>query len=120
MQTLRKVLSVGALVALVVGVAVFATRDTNQAPVEVHYLFGQAEAPLWQLVGGAFLGGGVAGWLFSVLPWTRARLNARRQRKRAERLETELHQLRNLPLSQDESAAAPNLAEGSAGDSGSG
>lgn len=114
MQTLRKALTVAGLVALVLGVALFATRATNQEPVAVNFLFGSAQAPLWQLVGGAFLGGCIAGWLFSVLPWTRAKLSARRQRRRADRLETELHQLRNLPLSRNESAATPpgSLAEG--------
>lgn len=122
MQTVRKALSVAGLISLVLGVALFSTRATNQEPVAVNFLFGTAQAPLWQLVGGAFLGGCIAAWLFSVLPWTRAKLNARRQRKRADRLETELHQLRNLPLSRDETAAAStaSLAEGGANQSGSG
>ena len=100
----------------------FATQDTNREPVAVHYLLGSAQVPLWQLLGGAFLTGCLAGWLLSLLPWTRAKLSARRHRRRAERLETELHQLRNLPLSRDETAAtaSPGLADGGTGTRGSG
>ena len=121
MQTLRRVLSSAASIALVVAVVMFATRPTNQEAVGVNYLFGEASWPLWQLVGGAFFAGALAAWLLSVPPWMRARFTARRHRKQAERLETELHQLRNLPLSADEGATSgPPALPGSASDAGSG
>ena len=122
MHTLRRVLSVVGSVALALGIVLFATQPTNQQSVAVNYLFGTAEVPLWRLVGAAFVVGCVAAWLLTVLPWTRAKLSARRYRTRAERLESELHQLRNLPLSRDESAprATTGLAEGGASDAGGG
>ncbi len=121
MHTFRRVLSVVGSIALALAIVLFATQPTNQEPVAVHYLFGAAEVPLWQLVGAAFVVGCVAAWLLTILPWTRAKLSARRHRKRAERLESELHQLRNLPLSRNETAPpAAGLAEGGASNAGGG
>ena len=117
MPPLRRVLSPAASIALLIGVVLFATRPANQAAVAVHYIFGEASWPLWQLVGGAFLAGALAAWFLAVPPWMRARLDVRRHRKQSERLETELHQLRNLPLSSDEQATTNVALSGSAGDS---
>lgn len=120
MKTLRRVLSTAGSLALLIGVVLFATRPANQAAVPVHYIFGEASWPLWQLVGGAFLSGALAAWLLSVPPWMRARLDVRRHRKQSERLEGELHQLRNLPLSPDEQQSGATVRSGSAGDASAG
>jgi uncharacterized membrane protein YciS (DUF1049 family) len=121
MQTLRRALTAAGSIALALAIVLFSTQETNRQAVDVHYLFGTTQVALWQLLGGAFLAGCLAAWLLTVLPWTRAKLSARRHRKRAERLESELHQLRNLPLSRDENAATTSgLAEGGAGTTGSG
>jgi uncharacterized membrane protein YciS (DUF1049 family) len=54
---------------------------------------------LWSVVGSAL----AAGWLFGLalagFGWLRQRLLNRRYRKTIERLESEVHQLRSLPLS---------------------
>jgi uncharacterized integral membrane protein len=71
----------------------------NAAVVKVGYLFGEAEFAIWKSLLGAFLlGAGVVG-VFSVYQMARAGLVSRRYRKRLARLEAEVHQLRNLPLS---------------------
>ena len=117
MQTLRRVLSTALSLALLIGVVAFATRSTNQNSVEVHYLFGEASWPLWQLVGGSFLAGALAAWLMSVPPWMRSRFEVRRHRKQSARLESELHELRNLPLAAEEPSGATASLETPAGDS---
>ncbi len=117
MQTLRRVLSTALSLALLIGVVAFATRSTNQSPVDVNYLFGESSWPLWQLVGGSFLAGALAAWLMSVPPWMRSRFEVRRHRKQSARLESELHELRNLPLSGEEQTRETTSLEHPAGDS---
>ena len=116
MQTLRRVLSTALSLALLIGVVAFATRPVNQNAVDVHYLFGEASWPLWQLVGGAFLAGALAAWLLSVPPWMRSRFEVRRHRKQSARLESELHELRNLPLSAEEQSRPGPPLEPSVGE----
>ena len=94
----------------------FATRSTNQNPVEVNYLLGETSWPLWQLVGGSFLAGALAAWLMSVPPWMRSRFEVRRHRKQSARLESELHELRNLPLAAEEQTRAAATLDKPAGD----
>jgi len=97
MQTLRKLLSFAVVFALVAGAVVFAIG--NQTPVPVYYLLGRAdEQPLWQVAGLSFLFGAVVAWIVSLWLISRAKLAERRHRKHAERLEAEVHKLRNLPL----------------------
>ena len=97
MQTLRRLLSFAVVFALVGGAVVFAVG--NQTPVPVYYLFGRAEEqPLWLVTGIALLLGATAAWLASLWLISRAKLAERRYRKQTERLEAEIHELRNLPL----------------------
>jgi len=87
--------------ALFVGILVlgwgFASR--NAEPVTVHYLLGvRADVPLWGVMLGAFgLGAAVAGVL-SLFELAKQGMVARRYRKTAEGLESEIHQMRSLPL----------------------
>ncbi len=100
MQTLRKLIWFASVLALVGGAVFFAVG--NQAQVPVYYLFGRSEAqPLWMVAGAAFALGGLAAWLVVLWVVSRAKLAERRHRKHAERLEAELHELRNLPLARD-------------------
>jgi uncharacterized integral membrane protein len=89
------------LLAVVVGILVlgwgFASR--NAEPVTVHYLVGvRPDVPLWVVMLGSFgLGAAVAGVL-SLFELAKQGLVARRYRKTAEGLESEIHQMRSLPL----------------------
>jgi uncharacterized integral membrane protein len=98
MRTVRRLLVAGLFVAaLVIGWS-FAHR--NPAPVQVDFLVGHvAGQPLWRIVVGAFAAGAAAAGCVATWQALRLLLTARRWRKAAERLETEVHQLRNLPLS---------------------
>lgn len=112
MQTLRKLLSFAVVFALVAGAVVFAIE--NQTPVPVHYLVGRAEEqPLWWVTGLAFLLGAVVAWVVSLWLISRAKLAERRHRKQAERLEAEVHELRNLPLATDRQAPTVAVGAGS-------
>jgi uncharacterized membrane protein YciS (DUF1049 family) len=105
MQTLRKLVSFALVFALVAGAVVFAIG--NQTPVPVYYVFGHSEEqPLWLVSGLAFLLGTACAWVVSLWLVSRAKLAERRHRKHAERLEAELHELRNLPLAGGHAARA--------------
>jgi uncharacterized integral membrane protein len=81
----------------------------NSQPVRVHYLVGSFEnVPLWLALGACFLLGAALASLVAALKLTRARLETRRYRKAARGLESEVHQLRNLPLSAEGAAAGPD------------
>jgi len=85
----------------------------NGLEVEIDFLVGRLEGvALWKALGGAF-GLGVATVGFAlVLQLLRARLTARRYRKRLSDLETEVHQLRNLPLAPEELGRADVVPTG--------
>lgn len=85
----------------------------NQDPVRIDLLFARTGSfALWQaLAAAAFLGVLVTTLVlgFSLL---RARLEARRFRKAMLGLETEVHQLRNLPLSSETKRPTPAGQQG--------
>jgi uncharacterized integral membrane protein len=104
MRWLRRTIWLAIFVGIMVGGWRFAS--SNHAPLAVDYLVGSTEVPAWKALLGAFgLGFAVAatGWL---LFGVRAGLVQRRYRKAVGGLESELHQLRNLPLAPD--AHAPD------------
>ena len=80
----------------------------NASPVTVDYLLGQVgEVALWVALLGAFALGSLlatGAWLFQI---AKLRLVVRRYRKSVQRLEAEVHQLRNLPLAAEEPAPPP-------------
>lgn len=100
MQILRRVL----MLALFVGVLVvgwqFAGR--NGQPIVVDLIVtASPELALWQVIGLAVALGVVLAGLFGLFEITRLGLIARRYRKTVAKLESEIHQLRNLPLDAD-------------------
>ena len=113
MRLLRRLLAALLLVGVVLGVVKLAA--INDAIVPVRYVWGVLDAPLWQALLVAFVAGfGLAslGWLVSGL---RASLVQRRYRRAVGRLETQVHELRNLPLApggdREGSDPAPGRAE---------
>lgn len=105
MRIARRLLALALLAAL--GVAAWRFVGSNDEAVRVELLWLElGPAPLWGVLLGAFgagvlLGGGAL--LYQLL---RQALTARRYRKAVGALEAEVHQLRNLPLSEEETAAA--------------
>jgi hypothetical protein len=100
MRWIRRILVVGLLVGTWWVGWEFVTR--NQQLVSVHYVVGDtAEATLWKVVLGSFFAGAGIVILFTVWISARSGLVARRYRKALGRLESEIHQLRNLPLAPD-------------------
>jgi uncharacterized integral membrane protein len=111
MRTVRRLLAAVLFVAALVGGWRFA--DQNQTPVTLDYFFGVAEAlPLWAALAAAFgLGFALAGAL-GLYQAARLSLTARRWRKTAGGLESELHQLRNLPLATQQEGSLRGSAGG--------
>lgn len=102
------------VVALFVGAFVLCWRfvHANQEPVFVDFLFlgGDVTAPLWAVLAASFGLGVALGVLAMGFQTARLALTKRRYRKLARDLESEVHQLRNLPL------GAPDAARTQAGD----
>jgi uncharacterized integral membrane protein len=91
----------GFAVALFIGLLVWGWNfaGSNGQVVGVDYFFGSsAEMPLWKVLLGAGVLGGVGVLLPISLGMARTKLEARRYRKEISRLESEVQQLRNLPF----------------------
>ena len=104
----RRLLVVCVFVAMLVGGWQLASK--NSASVVVNHPAGElGEFKLWVVLGGSFALGVVSTALVSIYRGTRMRLAARRYRKLLANLQSEIHQLRNLPLvePQRKSAGAP-------------
>jgi uncharacterized integral membrane protein len=99
-------------VAIFVGVLVLGWRfaSVNAEPVAVSYVFGAfAPMPQWLALLIAFAVGASAAGLIASYQALKRGLVMRRYRKTVRGLESELHQLRNLPLAD---ADAANLGAG--------
>jgi len=79
---------------------------SNSEAVRVNFLIGQIELAVWQALGLAFAVGAATVGLYTLYLMARGRLVQRRYRKHLAGLETEVHQLRNLPLHADETPEA--------------
>lgn len=118
MRWVRRPIGVAVVVAVLVGGWRLAAENAAHVPVD--YLLGVVQLPLWQALLSSFLAGfllaGAGGLWFGV----RARLIQRRYRKAVGGLESELHQLRNLPLAPETSSGAlpPDLARVRTGEKG--
>jgi uncharacterized integral membrane protein len=101
MRWARRLLWLGLFVALLV--AGWRLAAQNSAPVSVDYLVGRIEdIPLWAVLLGAFGVGVVLSGLVGLYQVAKLGMLTRRYRKTAHGLEAEVHQLRNLPLSEVE------------------
>jgi uncharacterized membrane protein YciS (DUF1049 family) len=99
MSWVRRWIWVALIAAALVGG--WSLKAGNDDVVHVDFLFGEVPLELWEALLAAFVAGFAlagAGWLWSGL---RARMIERRYRKAVEGLESEIHQLRNLPLATD-------------------
>lgn len=107
MRIVRTLLSLAVVAGIVVGSVMFV--NANATPVAVDYLAGQLpEVPLWAVIIGSFGAGMIVTGVLSLYEVAKQGFVARRYRKAAEGLESEIHQMRNLPLVESDEAAAPN------------
>lgn len=105
MRFLRRLLWAALFVALLIIGWNF--RIANDIRVRFDYLVGSSAAqPLWKVVLGAFFGGALAASLPLLWLLVRNGLLSRRYRKAVARLESEVHELRTLPLATDGIARA--------------
>jgi uncharacterized integral membrane protein len=106
MRMLRRVLAIAVFVALFA--AVWRFVGGNAEPVSIDLLFGRWSVPLWSALLFAFVLGALSAGVSLVYELAKKSYTARRYRKQMAGLESEIHQLRNLPL------AAPEAHEGPA------
>ncbi len=103
MRWVRRSAGVALVVAVLVGGWLFAAA--NDEPVRVDFLWLDAQGPLWQAVITSFAVGFALAGAIGLWFGLRAKLVQRRYRKALGGLESEVHELRNLPLSPDSDAA---------------
>jgi hypothetical protein len=109
MKLVRRVLWVALTGVLVVAGVAFVGRNRVPVPVDLGVTT-FPETPLWQALLAAFaVGAGLVGLgaLWQVL---RLGMLSRRYRRTVGRLESEIHQLRNLPLAADAGGEGPRRA----------
>jgi uncharacterized integral membrane protein len=113
MRWARRIALIALLVALPVGVHLFVSRNSHSVPID--YLGGRwEEVEVWLILLSTFGAGFALAAFLAMLRGARLRLERRRYRRAARDLESEVHQLRNLPLSDagglplpDEASADP-------------
>ena len=93
---LRRLLVVAVFVALFAVVWRFV--GGNQAQVTIDLVFGELSLPVWGALLGAFGLGALCAGASLVYELAKKSFTARRYRKQMAGLESEIHQLRNLPL----------------------
>ncbi len=99
MRLARRLLAIVVFVGLLFGGWQFAGSNAQLVPVR--YPGGQfAERALWAILLVAFGSGVVLATLVAVVRGARIRLVSRRYRKLVDSLQSEVHQLRSLPLSE--------------------
>ena len=98
----RTIVWIRRLVPMVVGAGLLYLAwlliTANSDPVKVDFLLGRVELAVWEALGVAFVVGAILVGLYAFYQSVRGRLVQRRYRKQLAALETEVHQLRNLPL----------------------
>ncbi len=100
MHILRALILVAILGGLVAAGVLFVR--SNEAPVSVDLLLTQVpDTSLWLVLLVTFAAGAALAGLVGLFEVTRYGLVARRYRKTVARLESEIHQLRNLPLADE-------------------
>ncbi len=107
MRILRRLLLLAVFGAVLVLGWKFAS--VNSQTVSVHYVFGEIpDVPLWAVLLASFGSGAVVAGVLSFYELIRQGWIARRYRKTARELESEIHQMRNLPLVGSSPDAEPN------------
>jgi uncharacterized integral membrane protein len=97
MKWMRRIVKVSIFLGLLVGGWGFAGK--NLEPVEIDYVLGKLPGlALWKVLLAAAAMGASAVWLLFALSVLRMRLEIRRYRKEMIGLESELEQLRPLPV----------------------
>ena len=112
MQVVRRLLGVALFVAVLLLGWNFAAEHSSTVTIRLPFIPG-FEVTLWAALLAVFGLGVVLTGSVAMLRATRQGLVARRYRKMIRDLEAEIHQLRNLPLADDESARSkPAVADG--------
>ena len=104
----RSIAWIRRLVPMVVGAGllylVYLLAKANADEVSVDFLLGQVVLTTWQTLALSFFAGAGLVGLYTLYQMARGGLLRRRYRKELMGLETEVHQLRNLPLAPEENA----------------
>jgi hypothetical protein len=98
MRTLRRVLVLALVIAVAVLFYLFATANGERVRVAIPLRAEPLEVALWLALLAASGVGALLAALVLLFELARAGLTARQYRRLVARLESEIHQLRNLPL----------------------
>jgi uncharacterized integral membrane protein len=108
MRLARRLITVVVFVALLVGGWKFA--NSNASPVSVRYPGGEfAARALWFVMLVAFGSGFGLAAIIAAVRGARIRLVSRRYRKLVDSLQSEVHQLRSLPLSEQQAPDSKSI-----------
>ena len=118
MQTVRRLMALALFAGLFVVAWRFASTNGTEIPIDL-LLFRTPAVPIWAALLIAFGAGALMAGVSLVYAVVKKNLVARRYRKAVKSLESEIHQLRNLPLAGTGSAFASQAnAEGEDGEGG--
>jgi uncharacterized integral membrane protein len=113
MRVLRRLLLLAVFALLFLGAWRFV--NGNVAPIDLHLLFFDLpNVPLWAALLGAFGLGAACASASLFYSLAKRSFAARRYRKQLAGLESEIHQLRNLPLAAPEGGRADPVPDGRA------
>ena len=105
MQTVRRLLALALFAGLFAVAWRFASTNAAEIPVDL-LLFQMPAVPIWVALLTAFGIGALSAGISLGYQVIKKNLLARRYRKKVRSLESEIHQLRNLPLAGTDSALA--------------
>ena len=109
MVLIRRLVAAAIFAATLIAGWMFASR--NGALVDVDVLVAQVpQVKLWLVLVVAFGAGAIVAGTIGMLSLTRARMVSRRYRKTVAGLQSEVHELRNLPLAAVEPGSRPEAA----------
>ena len=106
MRMLRRLLVLGVFVALFVGAWRFVSANSARIDLDL-VLLPLHQVPLWSALLGAFALGASCAGASLLYELAKKSFAARRYRKELAGLESEIHQLRNLPLAAPEARGEP-------------
>ena len=114
MRTLRRLLVVGVFAALFYATWQFVRGNAQEVSLELVLL--RLSLPLWAALLAAFALGALSAGASLAYELAKKSFAARRYRKEMAGLESEIHQLRNLPLAAPESREGPSPPRGALAD----